>query len=123
MNKITYAGLVMAGALLAPGMAAAAPICGANTGEAATGEPIKVGGIHGKAAPGDFPSATDSAGAYFDCVNANGGINGRPIEYMVEYDQWIPELAAQALAKLVGDENVVAMVGNGSFVEMSVNAP
>ena len=123
MNKITYGGLLMAGALLVPGMAAAAPVCGANTGEAATGAPIKVGGIHGNAAPGDFSSATDSAGAYFDCVNANGGINGRPIEYMVENDQWNPELAAQASAKLVGDENVVAMVGNGSFVEMSVNAP
>lgn len=123
MNKRTYAGLLLASALMAPGLAAANPICGANTGEAATGEPIKVGGIHGNAAPGDFSSATDSAAAYFACVNANGGIKGRPIEYMVENDQWNPELAAQASAKLVGDENVIAMVGNGSFVEMSVNAP
>lgn len=123
MNKMTYAGLLVAGALLAPGLAAASPSCGANTGQAATGKPIKVGGIHGNAAPGDFSSATDAAGAYFDCVNANGGIDGRPIEYMVENDQWNPEMAAQASAKLVGDENVIAMVGNGSFVEMSVNAP
>jgi len=123
MNKSTYAGLIFASVLLAPGLAAAEPVCGANTGEAATGEPIKVGGIYGDAAPGDFSSATDAASAYFDCVNANGGIKGRPIEYIVENDQWNPELAAQAAAKLVTDRGVIAMVGNGSFVEMSVNAP
>lgn len=118
--------LLSAGTLLASMMATGAfadTICGANTGEAATGAPIKVGGIHGNAAPGDFSSSTTAANAYFDCVNANGGINGRPIQYLVENDQWNPELAAQAAAKLLKDENVVAIVGNGSFVEMAVNAP
>lgn len=122
MNIKIYAGLLAASILLAPGIAAAEEICGANTGEAATGTPIKIGGIHGNAAPGDFSSATDAAAAYFACVNANGGIDGRPIDYMVENDQWNPELAAQAAAKLVTDDGVVAMVGNASFVEMSVNA-
>ena len=101
---------------------AAAQECGANTGSPATGEPIKIGGIHGNAAPGDFSASTDAAGAYFKCVNANGGIHGRPIEYLVENDQWNPELAAQAAAKLIDDEKVVAIVGNGSFLEMAVNA-
>lgn len=98
------------------------PSCGMATGEAATGAPIIVGGIHGNAAPGDFSASTDAASAYFDCVNANGGINGRPIDYRVENDQWNPELAAQAAAKLVNDAGAVAMVGNGSFIEMAVNA-
>lgn len=99
------------------------PVCGLNTGAAATGEPIKVGGINGNAPPGDFSGGTDAAAAYFDCVNANGGINGRPIEYIVENDQWNPELAGQVATKLVKDEGVVALVGNGSVVEMAVNAP
>lgn len=120
--NVKLTALALAAVLGAPTIAAAAS-CGANTDEAATGEPIKVGGIFGNAAPGDFSSATKAAGAYFDCVNANGGIHGRPIEYLVENDQWNPELAAQAAAKLVEDEGVVAMVANGSFVEMSVNAP
>ncbi|WP_407495317.1 ABC transporter substrate-binding protein [Pseudooceanicola sp. MF1-13] len=110
-----FAGVAFAG----PAMAQE---CGANTGEAATGEPIIVGGIHGNAAPGDFSAATDSAAAYFACVNANGGIHGRPIDYRVENDQWNPELAAQAAAKLVNDTPTVALVGNGSFIEMGVNA-
>jgi len=99
-----------------------APACGLGSGEAATGEPIKVGGIHGNAPPGDFSGGTDAAAAYFKCVNANGGINGRPIEYIVENDQWNPELASQVATKLVKDEGVVAMVGNGSVVSMAVNA-
>jgi branched-chain amino acid transport system substrate-binding protein len=99
------------------------PVCGLNNGQPATGEPIKVGGINGNAPPGDFSGGTDAAAAYFACVNANGGINGRPIEYLVENDQWNPELAAQVATKLVIDENVVALVGNGSVVEMAVNAP
>lgn len=96
--------------------------CGMANGEKATGEPIIVGGIHGNAPPGDFSASTDAAAAYFACVNENGGINGRPVDYRVENDQWNPELAAQAASKLVKDAGAVAMVGNGSFMEMAVNA-
>ena len=122
MKTILYASLLAASTFLAPALAQADVVCGENTGEAATGTPIKVGGIHGNSAAGDFSSATDAATAYFSCINANGGIHGRPVEYMVENDQWNPELAAQAASKLVDDVGVVALVSNGSFVEMSVNA-
>jgi branched-chain amino acid transport system substrate-binding protein len=104
------------------GTAAAAPACGLNNGQVATGEPIKVGAIVGQTGPDDFSSASKAAKAYFDCVNANGGINGRPVEYLVEDDQWNPETSAQVATKLVKDEKVVALVGNASFVEMGVNA-
>ncbi|MCA8869055.1 MAG: ABC transporter substrate-binding protein [Rhodobacteraceae bacterium] len=120
-TKLTAIGLGLAMSATA-GIAQAATSCGMNSGEAATGKPILVGGIHGNAAPGDFSASTQAAAAYFKCVNANGGINGRPIEYLVENDQWNPELAAQAAAKLIDDKKVVAIVGNGSFVEMAVNA-
>ncbi len=124
MKKMTLISLIAFGSLSMIGTASASDaVCGLDNGLLATGESIKVGGIYGNAAPGDFSAATDAAGAYFKCVNENGGIHGRPIEYMVENDQWNPELAAQAAAKLVDDEAVVAMVGNSSFVEMSVNAP
>ena len=99
------------------------PLCGMGTGEPATGEPIKLGAIVGETGPDDFSSTADAAGAYFDCVNANGGINGRPIEYLVEDDQWNPEVAAQAAVRLVDDEGVLALVASASFVEAVVNAP
>lgn len=114
--------LLALGVMTLAGQAFAEVSCGANTGQPATGAPVIIGGIYGDGAPGDWSSSTDAAAAYFACVNANGGINGRPIEYSVENDQWAPEAAAQAAAKLVNDKKAVALVGNGSFIEMAVNA-
>jgi branched-chain amino acid transport system substrate-binding protein len=126
MKKILMALTALSGVgmglVAMTGTAAAAVDCGLNTGKPADGAPVVVGGIYANGAPGDWSSSTDSAKAYFDCVNANGGLNGRPIAYFVEDDQWNPEAAAQGAAKLVNDKKAVAMVGNGSFIEMAVNA-
>jgi len=102
--------------------AQAAASCGDNTGQAASGEPIVIGAITGKTGPDDFSNATKAAKAYFDCLNANGGIKGRPVSYLVEDDQWNPEIAAQLAAKLVDDKKAVLMVGNSSYVECGANA-
>lgn len=96
--------------------------CGEDTGKPAAGVPIKVGAVVGETGPADFSSAAKAAGAYFDCVNANGGIGGRPVEYLVEDDKWDPPTAGRAARKLVEDDGVVAMVGSTSFVECGVNA-
>lgn len=100
----------------------AAASCGDGTGTAATGEPIVIGAITGKTGPDDFSNSTKAAKAYLDCLNANGGIKGRPVKYLVEDDQWDPEKAAQLAAKLVDDEKAVLMVGNSSYVECGANA-
>jgi hypothetical protein len=61
LNKLAaIAGLSVAGLA---GQAMADPMCGMNTGEAATDAPVIVGGIHGNAAPGDFSASTDAAKA------------------------------------------------------------
>ena len=123
--KITSKCIVVAAAaLLATGaaMAQAKPACGLNSGKAAAGDPIALGAVVGKTGPDDFSASALAAQAYFRCVNANGGIHGRPIEYTVVDDQWNPEVAAQAAAKLVKDRKVLAMVGSSSFVECGVNA-
>jgi branched-chain amino acid transport system substrate-binding protein len=95
--------------------------CGGDMGEA-TGEPINVGSIQGATGPDDFSSSGKGAAAYFACLNAHGGIGGRPVNYIVEDDQWDPEVAASSAAKLVEDDNVIALVGSSSFVECGVNA-
>ena len=59
----------------------AKPDCGENTGQKATGKPIPIGGVTSMSGIGSFKEADDAARAYFDCVNANGGIHGRPITY------------------------------------------
>ena len=114
---------LMSGAVLAIGTSAYAAdrLCGLDNGKKAVGKPILVGAVVGKTGPDDFSSTAAAARAYFKCVNENGGINGRPVEYLIEDDKWNPETASQAATKLVKDRGVVALVGNGSFVEMTVN--
>ncbi|MGH7073913.1 MAG: hypothetical protein ACREFD_06895, partial [Stellaceae bacterium] len=70
-------GLVVAAALIGAGPAFAKPDCGMNTGKAATGKPIPIGAVTSASGIGSFQEADLAVRAYFDCVNANGGIHGR----------------------------------------------
>jgi branched-chain amino acid transport system substrate-binding protein len=101
--------------------AAAAAKCGLGNGKAASGEPIKLGGIATKQPGTDFTDIPNAAKAYFDCVNENGGINGRPISYVLETEQTDPGQAAAAAKKLVETEKVLGIVGNTSLIECTVN--
>jgi branched-chain amino acid transport system substrate-binding protein len=58
-------------------------VCGLGTGKKAKGTPIKLGGIDMLIPGVDFTTIGNTAKAYFDCVNDNGGINGRPIKYIL----------------------------------------
>src|SRR5919197_5354600 len=62
-------------------------VCGAGTGKKATGAPIKIGGIDMLIPGVDFTTIGKVANAYFRCVNDNGGINGRPIKYILYTEQ------------------------------------
>lgn len=116
MVKLTGLGFVAL--LLSSGAALAeAPVCGLNNGQAATGEPIVLGAITTGSGAADMTNAPKAAQAYFACVNANGGINGRPIEYSWEDDQTRPDKAAEAAKKLIEDQGVVALVGGASIVD------
>ncbi|MEY4370070.1 MAG: hypothetical protein RL564_2020, partial [Pseudomonadota bacterium] len=122
MKKTTILGGAVALALgLAASGAMAQDKCGMGNGKKASGEPIQIGAIVGKTGPEDFSSSARAAQAYFNCVNANGGINGRPIQYTIQDDTWNPEVASQAANKLVKDTKVVAMAGSSSFVECGAN--
>jgi branched-chain amino acid transport system substrate-binding protein len=114
-----FAGIMLAGFV---SQAQAAPDCGENTGQKATGKPIPIGAVTSMSGIGSFKEADDAARAYFDCVNANGGIHGRPITYHDEDDQSQLDVAAQAAKKLVGDEGVYVMIGSTSFIECIANA-
>ena len=96
-------------------------ICGLGTGKKATGRPIKLGGI-GMLIPGvDFTTIGKVAKAYFDCVNDNGGIRGRPIQYILYNEQLNPAQQASLARKLVESDKVVGIVGNTSFTECGTN--
>ena len=96
-------------------------VCGTGTGKKATGKPIKLGGIDMLIPGVDFTTIGKFAQAYFKCVNDNGGINGRPIKYILYNEQLNPTQEASLARKLVESDKVVGIVGNTSFAECGTN--
>src|SRR6185312_16001520 len=96
-------------------------VCGAGTGKKATGKPIKIGGIDMLIPGVDFTTIGKTANAYFQCVNDNGGINGRPIKYTLYTEQLNPAQEAALARKLITSDKVVGVVGNTSFAECGTN--
>jgi branched-chain amino acid transport system substrate-binding protein len=95
--------------------------CGLGNGQKATGEPIRIGAIVTKQPGTDFTDIPNMTQAYFDCVNDNGGINGRPVKLFIEEEQTDPGQIASLAKKLVETDKVVAIVGNISLIECAVN--
>jgi branched-chain amino acid transport system substrate-binding protein len=96
--------------------------CGTKPGVAATGTPINIGAINTKQPGTDFSDIENMAGAYFACVNANGGINGHPIKYFPVTEQTNPSQIAALAKQLVTTDHVVGIMGNSSIIECSVDA-
>ena len=100
---------------------AAKSVCGLGNGKKATGTPIKLGAIATKQPGTDFTDIPNMALAYFNCVNANGGIFGHPIQYDIQTDQTDPAQVASLAKKLIETDKVVGLVGNTSILDCSVN--
>ncbi len=105
------------GLIQAPGQ------CGLGTGEPAdeSMEPIKLGGLATNIPGIDFTWIPKMAAIYFDCVNANGGIYGHPIEYSYEDAAPDPAVLESLAIKLVEEDGVVGIVGNTELLECDVN--
>jgi hypothetical protein len=88
--------------------------CGPKPGLKATGTPIKLGTINTKQLGTDLTGGSNMAKPYFDCVNANGRINGHPIQYFIETEQTQPSQIAADAKQLVQTDHVLGMVGNFS---------
>lgn len=96
--------------------------CGGNaTGSTATGEPIVVASVNALSGPVTFAEASQAAKAVFDKFNADGGLNGRPIQYEVLDDKSDPA-AATAAARDAVSKGAVAMVGSASLLDCEVNS-
>lgn len=88
----------------------------------ADGEPIVVGNVSSLTGGALFPEASAAAAAVFDRVNSDGGIDGRPLQLLIEDDGGTPEGAATAGRKLVEQEGVVGNVASASALECAVNS-
>ena len=74
-------------------------VCGMGTGKKATGAPIKIGALNMLIPGVDFTTVAKVANDYFQCVNDNGGINGRPIQY-IQYTEDLNPTHEAALARI-----------------------
>jgi branched-chain amino acid transport system substrate-binding protein len=97
-------------ALLVALVLASAAGAASTTDPGISSKRILIGGtvpLSGEAAA--FGSVGPGAKAYFDYVNARGGVNGRRIEYRYYNDQYNPNLTKQLTAKLVEQDKVFAI--------------
>src|SRR5690349_6724568 len=95
--------------------------CGTKPGVPATGTPIPLGAIATNQPGTSFTDIPNMAKAYFDCVNANGGIDGHPIKLYIETEQTNPAQIAADAKQLVQTDHVVGIVGNTSILECTIN--
>ena len=93
-----------------------------------TSKEIKLGvtlPMTGAASPG-YNKVPAAMKAYFDYVNANGGVNGRKITLVVKDDQYVPTQAVAKTNELILKDKVFALVSplgtaNNKAVAASVN--
>jgi len=112
------AGLITVGALVAACGAGGRPSSGTSSGGGAaqvgiTKDTVTIGAtfpLTGVAAPG-YSEIPTGAQAYFDYVNANGGVNGRKIKYIVRDDGYNPTTTSEVTNELVLKDQVFAMLG------------
>lgn len=100
-------------AIIAGTAAAAIQPARAETG--VTKDMIKIGGIGALTGPsaGLIIPQLHGVEAVFDQANAEGGINGRKIEYAIQDDQCLPSKGVGAVKKLIYDEKPFMIVGGG----------
>ncbi len=100
-------------------MPAQASVPGVTANSVKLGITVPMTGI---AAPG-YSKVAPAMKAYFDYVNANGGINGRKIQLVIEDDRYLPQEAVIKTNKLILRDKVFAIVGAlGTANNLAINS-
>jgi branched-chain amino acid transport system substrate-binding protein len=104
--RALLAGLAAAGLL-------AAAAAGADYGPGADDEHILIGSTQPYSGPASAYGAIGHAmAAYFDMVNAEGGIGGRRVDFISLDDGYSPPRTVEQVRKLVEHEGVLLLFGN-----------
>ncbi len=123
--KRTLLSLVLVFALLAASACKSGGGSGNESAQADNTGPIKVGvyaDLSGQA-NGIGQSTKNGVELAKDEINKAGGIEGRPLELIVEDDKGSPDQSAAAVAKLVGQDRVHAVVGGAAAPSGLAAAP
>ncbi|TLM98237.1 MAG: hypothetical protein FDZ75_02810 [Actinobacteria bacterium] len=109
-------------AALAASLAVTLVGCSSSTGKtstseptstAASGEPIKIGAVISLTGPyaGLGEPEKNTLEMEVERINAAGGVNGRPVELVIEDDATDEAKAVAATSKLIEQDGVVAVIG------------
>ena len=106
--KRNYFSLVLVG--VAAAVIATAAVAQKKYDPGATDKEIKVGNINPYSGPASAYGAIGKAiGAYFDKINAEGGINGRMVKFISLDDAYNPAKTVEVARKLVEEEEVLLL--------------
>ncbi len=98
-----------------------------NTSEAAPGvtsSQITVGQTLPLTTAGPSPQQTvDGSQAYYDMVNAAGGVKGRKIKLIARDDQYNPSIALQQMRNLVQQDHIFLVAGGQGTPNFLAEAP
>jgi branched-chain amino acid transport system substrate-binding protein len=109
--------------------ASTAPSSGSTlpaTSGKATGSPITVSTICALSGASVSPTGCSVVEAYFAEINAEGGIQGRPLKVDACDNQSLPTTTTSCLREAILNSNVLAMVGNeedNGFSSLSKSSP
>jgi branched-chain amino acid transport system substrate-binding protein len=107
MERVSIVAVAVLALITAPAMAQKKYDPGASD------TTIKLGNTGPYSGPVSAASTVSkSIAAYFDKVNADGGINGRKIDFISLDDGYAPPKAVEATRRLVESDQVLAMVGS-----------
>ena len=102
-RRVAFAAAALAGAL-----AAAPAEAQKKYGPGASDAEIKIGNINPYSGPASaYGLIGKTIGAYFNKVNAEGGVNGRKINYISYDDHYSPPKAVEQARKLVESDEVL----------------
>lgn len=103
-RKILKGGLAGLGATVAPGIASAQK----RYSQGANDKEIKIGGISPYSGPASsYGTIGKGIKAYFDKVNAEGGVNGRRLNFISYDDGYNPARTVEMARKLVEQDEVL----------------
>jgi len=115
--KVAMAGAALAAALVSVGGMAGGAGAATNPAPGVTSNSITVGTISTQTGPisSNFSSLIYGEKAYFDYINAQGGINGRKINYQYALDDGgNPSQFTQLANTLINQDHVFAVTGVGT---------
>jgi branched-chain amino acid transport system substrate-binding protein len=103
--------LVPIAALLAAVLASPAAFAQKKYDPGANDKEIKIGNTNPYSGPASaYGTIGKTIGAYFDKINAEGGINGRKIKFISYDDAYSPPKAVEQARKLVESDEVLAII-------------